>query len=253
MRQMDRHTRRTQRGVCSCPNHLRLHPRATHRRKTFIDTTAHFVAKNGAWFETMVRESAAPTRVRVSFSRKRKAKTKRRRLARKTLVTTRGGCERRALNWRGTPATPPRAARTRARARSPTSPRAPKAAGRGRPRARSGDALKRRAFLKNRFLMIRLRVPPRRKRLRRRRVPGPSTRRATGPESPRRCPARSHRAPSRAAGISPTGNAGSPRGALRGAHRRRSLLARRRRRAGKRRRRERSGRAAAAAREAAAP
>ena len=31
-------------------------PPSDAQTKTFIDTTAHFVAKNGAWFETMVRE-----------------------------------------------------------------------------------------------------------------------------------------------------------------------------------------------------
>ena len=61
-------------------------PPSDAQTKTFIDTTAHFVAKNGAWFETMVREKrGAGAPVRVLFPKKKSKKTKRRRLARKKL------------------------------------------------------------------------------------------------------------------------------------------------------------------------
>ena len=48
-------------------------PPSDAQTKTFIDTTAHFVAKNGAWFETMVREKrGADARFAFLFPEKQK-------------------------------------------------------------------------------------------------------------------------------------------------------------------------------------
>ena len=74
MRQIDRHTRRTHR-VCPCPNHLRLHPRATHRRRRSSTPPRTSWRRTARGSKRWFAKSAAPTRGSRFFFPKNKNKT----------------------------------------------------------------------------------------------------------------------------------------------------------------------------------